>query len=90
MTLSNNDYLISRVSFETQVLYREISITLDSKREVWVVLWRRLTHGDTVLEMCADSTLCEYISGIHGDSHIVVADGEGARSVFLVYWTMYV
>ena len=25
-------------------------------------------------EMCADSTVCEYIPHIHGDSHIVVAE----------------
>ena len=32
----------------------------------WALRWRRLIHGDTGLEMCADSTVCEYIPHIYG------------------------
>ena len=33
-----------------------------------------LQNEDTGLEMCADSTVSEYIPRIHGDSQIVVAE----------------
>ena len=69
---------------------REISIALDSTRGLWFLRWRMFTHGVTGLEMCTDSTVCEYIPRIHGISQIVVAEWESARSVLLVYWMTYV
>ena len=54
-------------------LYREISIALDSKHGLCAFRWRCLTRGDTDLEMCADSTVGEYIPRIHAGSQFVVA-----------------
>ena len=64
-------------------LHREISITSDSKSGLWVLRWWKLTHGDTGLEMCADSTVWEYIAHIHSRSQIVVAKWEGASNCLL-------
>ena len=55
------------------ILYREIGIALHSKRGLWVVQSRKLAHGETGLDMCADSTECDYIMRIRGGSQIVIA-----------------
>ena len=69
-------------------MYREISIAFDSKRRLCAMGTRRLTHGDTDLDMFPDSTVYQYIPRIHGSQsdydcrvNLVVVS-----SVFLVCW----
>ena len=65
--------VISRFDFSLFTKYREITIAFDSKRGLCAVGRRKLTRGDTDLDMCADSTLYEYIPRILVRSQIVIA-----------------
>ena len=54
-------------------IQRSVRTALYSKHGLSALRWRRFTRGDTDLEICADSTVCEYIPRIHAGSQVVVA-----------------